>query len=165
MRSNITNVLFVSKANGCRSLLAEACLNQLGQGKLKAFSCGHPTQLASQPDSWTLLTLQTAGIEAGGLKCKAWTDFTKSTAPKMDFVIGLDAQVFEQHPAWPGQPVTALWDYPEVQDDSMRAIEVGIAAMKTLISLRRRIELLVSLHARGEKHSALQQDLREMAHL
>lgn len=161
----ITNVLFVSKTNGCRSLLAEACLNHLGQGKIRGFSCGVPLQIADHPSSWTLLALQTAGIPVTGLSCKAWTEFTRIAAPRMDFVIALDADGFAVHPAWPGQPVTALWDYPAVTKRSERSAEVGVAAVQTLLSLRRRIEFLVSLHARGKQRSDLQRDLRDMTHL
>ena len=148
MHRATTNVLFVSKTNGSRSLLAEACLNHLGQGKLKGYSCGIPSKIADAPDSWTLLALQTAGLPVEGLRCKAWSEFTRSASPKMNFVIGLDADGFEHQPAWPGQPVTALWDYPAVTKRSAGKVEVGIFAMQMLLSLRRRIELLVSLHVR-----------------
>ena len=140
-------------------------MNQLGQGKLKGYSCGIPSRIAEAPDTWTLLALQTAGIKVEGLRCKAWSEFTRSASPKMNFVIGLDAESFEQHPPWPGQPVTALWDYPALTKRSGGSVEVGIFAMQMLMSLRRRIELLVSLHARGKQHSDLQHDLRDMAHL
>jgi hypothetical protein len=31
--------------------LAEACLNHLGKGKLKAFSCGVPSDIADKPNN------------------------------------------------------------------------------------------------------------------
>jgi hypothetical protein len=83
----------------------------------------------------------------------------------MNFVIGLDTDSFAGHPAWPGQPVTALWDYPALKKRAGRGAEVGIAAVQTLLSLRRRIELLICLHARGQRDSDLQQDLRDLTHL
>jgi protein-tyrosine-phosphatase len=165
MHRAITNVLFVSKTNACRSLLAEACLNQLGKGKLRGFSCGVPSKVADLPDTWTLLALQTAGVSVDGLRCKSWAEFTKNAAPRMNYVIGLDADGYSDLPAWPGQPVTALWDYPLVTKRTGRGTEVGLVAIQTLFSLRRRIELMVSLHARGKQYSDLQQDLRDMTHL
>jgi hypothetical protein len=47
----------------------------------------------------------------------------------MDIVIGLDAATYASHPAWPGQPVTALWDYPEVGSKSKKILDLGIEAV------------------------------------
>ena len=164
MHQSVTHVLFVSRDNACRSLLAEACLNHLGKGKLKAFSCGVPSDIAGEPHNWTLLALQTADIPGTKLRPKAWTEFTRGAAPKMDFVIGLDAATYESNPAWPGQPVTALWDYPAIGIGKKRT-DPGIAAIQTLLSLRVRIELLVNLHARGRSRADLQHDLRDLTHV
>jgi protein-tyrosine-phosphatase len=163
-RSQI-NVLFVSQRNACRSLLAEACLRQLGTGKFKVFSCGVPTRLAESPASWALLALQTAGIPQLGLACKGWTEFTRSGAPSMDFVIALDADTVRDHPSWNGQPDTALWNYPEITLANNKTKNSGIAAVQTLVSLRRRIELLVSLHSRAQRGSDFLHDLRDLAYL
>ena len=165
MHRTTTNILFVSEENGCRSLLAEACLNHLGGGKLRAYSCGVPEQLVEKPFGWTLLALTTAGVPATDLHCKAWTEFTRSGAPTMDFVVALDAATMPLHPAWPGQPITALWDYPHVAGQTRSRHQTGISAVHTLMSLRRRIELLVSLHARSKTSSDLGSDLRDMSHL
>jgi len=40
-----------------------------------------------------------------------------------------------------------------------------VATLNTLHSLRRRIELLVSLHSRGVDRADLRHDLRDMAHM
>jgi protein-tyrosine-phosphatase len=165
MQRTTTKVLFVSEENGCRSLLAEACLNHLGKGKLQAFSCGLPERIVERPFGWTSLALQTAEIPDSNLHCKAWSEFTRSGSPKMDFVIALDHDTLDLHPSWPGQPVTALWDYPHIEGGTKNRNKAGVSAVQTLLSLRRRIELLVSLHARGKPHSDLQHDLRDMSHV
>jgi protein-tyrosine-phosphatase len=166
MHSSVTNVLFVSRDNACRSLLGEACLRHLGGKKFKAYSCGVPTDIAERPHSWTLLALQTAGMSTADLRCKGWTEFTRNGAPKMDFVISLDAQTAEEQPSWLGQPETALWEYPAVVVRKKNTEkDAGIAALHTLHSLRRRIELLVSLHSRVRNRADLRHDLRDLAHL
>lgn len=165
MHRSTTNVLFVSEENGCRSLLAEACLNHIGRGKLRAFSCGVPARVVDAPYSWTLLALQTASIPVTNLRGKAWTDFTRVGAPKMDFVVALDHDTMVLHPSWPGQPVTALWDYDHIDSRSKRRTDPGIAALQTLMSLRRRLELLVSLHAKAKTRTDLQHDLRDLSHV
>jgi hypothetical protein len=81
----------------------------------------------------------------------------------MDFVIGLDGPTYADHPSWPGQPEVALWEYAPLETGSGSGMDVGIATVQTLHSLRRRIELLVSLHSRVSKRSELTDDLRNMA--
>lgn len=164
----MSNVLFVSKSNACRSLLAQACLRHIGGERFNAYSCGVPQQTSKAPDGWALLALQTAGISGEGLSCKAWTEFIRSGAPKMDFVIALDAATVGEHPMWPGQPITALWDYPAVNQmhaKSGRGVATGVVAVQTLVSLRRRVELLVCLQSRALKRGDLEHDLRDLAHL
>ena len=164
MHRKVANVLFVSEGNACRSLLAEACLNHLGNGRLKAYSCGIPSRVAEKHSSAALLALHTAGIPGDNLHCKAWTVFTRNAATKMDFVIGLDEGTIHTHPAWPGQPVTACWAYPPILGESKQHSQ-GIAAVQTLLSLRKRIELLVSLHSRSKSPADLQHDLRDLSHV
>ncbi|OYU46202.1 MAG: hypothetical protein CFE44_03365 [Burkholderiales bacterium PBB4] len=72
MHRSPTNVLFVSRENAFRSLLAEACLRHLGQGKFKVYSCGMPALVGNAPSPWTYLALQTAGIPGEGLRPE-WT--------------------------------------------------------------------------------------------
>lgn len=165
MKRSLTNVLFVSRENAFRSLLAEACLRHLGNGEFKVFSCGVPQLTAISPNRWTSLALQTAGIPSLESRCKSWVEYTKSGAPKMDFVIAMDAETMYEHPMWPGQPETALWDYPPLPTLNAGDPQLGLFAVKTLMSMRRRIELLVSLRSRGRSRSDLRHDLRDMAHL
>jgi hypothetical protein len=66
---------------------------------------------------------------------------------------------------WPGQPETALWAVPALIQRKNNSTDVAIATLQTLHSLRRRIELLVSLHSKGKQRSDLRQNLRDMAHL
>lgn len=165
MHRSITKVLFVSKENAARSLLAQACLRHLGKARFRAYSCGIPAWSNGQPNHWTLLTLQTAGMAINGLHCKGWTEFVRSGAPKMDFVISLDEDAANQHPVWPGQPETALWAYPALDLARKNGMDVALATLQTLHSLRRRIELLICLHSKAARRSDLRLDLRDMAHL
>jgi len=165
MHRLITKVLFVSTSNACRSLLAEACLRHLGQGKFKVFSCGVPARIADAPHSAALLALQTAAVPAAGLACKSWTEFTRNGATCMDFVIALDASTLPTHPSWPGQPVTALWDYPEIASSPNLRLNAQVEVVQMLMSLQRRIELLVSLHSRSKRNTDLVPDLQDMSYL
>lgn len=159
------NVLFVSKENALRSQLAEACLRHLGQGLFRAYSCGVPGHIAKAPSDWAVLALNTAGMRANGLRCTPWTEFTRNGAQRMDFVVGLDTDTFERHPAWPGQPETALWSIPAVDSRKLAPQKMGLETLNTLHALRRRIELLVSLASRGVRATDLRHDLRDLAHM
>jgi arsenate reductase (thioredoxin) len=165
MRDSATKVLFVSRENACRSLLAEAILRHLAVPSLKAYSCGVPSLIAERPRDWTFLALQTAGISADSLRGKGWTEYIRSGSPKMDFVISMDATTAPEHPSWPGQPETALWDYPAITGKQEKELNPGIYTIQTLHSLRRRIELFAILQAKALTRSDLRFDLRDMGHL
>lgn len=158
----------MSRENAGRSLLAEACLRHLGKSSFRVFSCGVPALSTVQPQVWALLALTTAGIRTDGLRCKGWGDFTRNGAPRMDFVIALDEETAFQHPRWPGQPETAVWAFAPLvlrKSNNNNSMDLGLVTLNTLHSLRRRIELLVSLHSRGVPRTDLRHDLRDMAHL
>ena len=129
------------------------------------FSCGVPTLVADTPDRWALLALQTAAIPSAGLSCTGWAEFTRNGAARMDFVISLDAGTLDTHPSWPGQPIAALWEYTPVAANAKKRGDGAVETIHMLMSLRRRIELLVSLHSKGKKPTDLAHDLQDMSHV
>jgi hypothetical protein len=83
----------------------------------------------------------------------------------MDFVISLYSQAFRHHPKFPGQLETALWSYPELSPAQGNRVSPGVESIRTLVSFRRRIELLVSLRSRVQTNSKMRDDLRDLAHV
>jgi arsenate reductase (thioredoxin) len=165
MHKSATLVLFVSNENAARSILAEVCLRHLGKETFRIFSCGMPGAASGLPHPLVLKGLATAGMCCDDLRCKSFTEFTRNGAPRMDFVISLDKLTAANHPSWPGQPETALWNYPPILVSGRSDADLKNAVVQTLHSLRRRLELLVSLHMRGVKRSDLRSDLRDLAYL
>lgn len=163
-RSSI-HVLFVSCANRARSILAEACLNQLGKGRFHAFSCGMPGHTGGPIPAPVLEVLEAASVATTGLHSKSWSEFTRMGAPRMDFVISLDEATTKQHPSWPGQPDTALWGSPAILTPNIDGLELKVISLQALYSLRRRLELLVALPMHGSDRTALRSDIRDMAHM
>lgn len=159
------NVLFVSRANLARSLLAEACLNHLGHGRFRAYSCGVPGQAGHAVPTAVLDVLQAASISPKGLRSKSWAEFIRMDAPRMNFVIALDADTVRDHPSWPGQPDTALWATPPVDPGGAGAAQTRKDALSVLYSLRRRLELLVALPLQSGDRAALRSDVRDMAYM
>lgn len=112
MSDKIFNTLFLCTGNSARSIMAEVLLNQLGDGRFKAYSAGsHP---GPHVNPMTLEVLESARLPTHGLRSKSWDEFSTPDAPRMDFAITLcDNAAGEQCPVWPGQPVTAHWGFED----------------------------------------------------
>ena len=164
MTEKALNVLFLCTHNSARSILAEAILNHIGRGRFKAFSAGSSPRANQQPNPLGLQVLQNAGISVEGLYSKSWDEFGAPDAPHMDLVITVcDNAAGEICPYWPGQPATAHWGYadPSAGDaDDAHKLE---AFRQTLLALKRRLELLVSLPAAKLEKTMLQSSARDMA--
>ena len=108
MTDHVYNVLFLCTGNSARSILAEAVMNHVGQGRFKAYSAGSAPKGKVHP--LTLETLKKAGLSTEGLRSKTWDEFAVADAPQMDFVFTVcDNAAGEACPVWPGQPMTAHW--------------------------------------------------------
>ena len=164
MTQKTFNVLFLCTHNSARSILAEAILNHIGHGRFKAYSAGSSPSANQQPNPLGLQVLQYAGISVDGLYSKSWDEFGTMDAPKMDLVITVcDNAAGEVCPYWPGQPATAHWAYaaPSAGDaDDGHKLE---AFRQTMLAIKRRLELLVSLPDAKLEKTMLQNTAREMA--
>lgn len=158
------NVLFLCTHNSARSILAEALLNDMGQGRFKAFSAGSSPRENQQPNPLGLQVLQRAGVSVEGLRSKSWDEFAAPGAPQMDLIITVcDNAAGEVCPFWPGHPATAHWGYPDPSaGDASDAIKLE-AFRKTMHMIRRRLELLVNLPAHKLEHAMLQSSARELS--
>ncbi len=112
MDNKIYNVLFICTGNSARSLMAEAIMNDLGRGHFRAYSAGsHPLGVVHP---MTMEVLSHQGYDVGGLRSKSWAEFASPDALAMDFIFTVcDQAAGEVCPAWPGQPVTAHWNFAD----------------------------------------------------
>jgi len=155
------NVLFLCTGNSARSILAEAYLNSIGDGRFRAFSAGsHP---AGKVNPFALELLQKNRIGVEGLRSKAWDEFARPGAPPLNFVFTVcDNAAGEACPLWPGQPISAHWgvaDPAAVQgsDDEKRR-----AFLAAFTQLSNRVRLLLSLPVEKLERAALQRQLQEI---
>jgi protein-tyrosine-phosphatase len=161
MADKTYNVLFICTGNSARSILAEGLLNHLGGDRFKAFSAGsHP---AGAVNPFALRALQQFGVATEGFRSKSWDEFSQDGAPELDFVFTVcDKAAGEMCPVWPGQPMTAHWgvaDPAAVEGSDERKQQ---ATRDAAITLKRRIELFLSLPLPKLDTVALQKAVRDI---
>lgn len=160
------NVLFLCTHNSARSILAEALLNHLGQGRFKAYSAGSSPRENQRPNPLALETLAQAGLPVEGLYSKSWDEFAKPDAPKMDLVITVcDNAAGEVCPYWPGQPATAHWGYADpsaVDGDDDKKRE---AFKQTLHLMRQRLYTFVNRSDSSLSRLEIEKTARELANV
>lgn len=155
------NVLFVCTGNSARSVIAEGLLNELGRGRFNAFSAGSHPKGTVHP--LALKTLATHRIPTDGFRSKSWGEFAQPDAPQLHFVFTVcDQAAGEACPVWPGQPMTAHWGMPDPAavegDDALREK----AFLDTFITMKRRIELMLSLPLASLDHLAIQRQIKDI---
>ncbi len=158
------NVLFLCTHNSARSILAEALLNHMGQGKFKAYSAGSSPRENQSPNPLALVTLQKAGISTAGLSSKSWDVFATPDAPQMDLVITVcDNAAGEVCPYWPGQPATAHWGYADPSEGNGSDAEKLEAFSQTLHLIKRRLEIFINLPMSSLNKIVLEKTARDLA--
>ena len=158
------NVLFLCTHNSARSILAEALLNHMGQGKFKAFSAGSSPRENQSPNPLALVTLEKARISTAGLSSKSWDVFATPDAPQMDLVITVcDNAAGEVCPYWPGQPATAHWGYADPSEGNGSDAEKLEAFSQTLHLIKRRLEIFINLPMSSLKKIVLEKTARDLS--
>ena len=135
-------VLFLCRINGARSQIAEAILNRRGNGAFLAVSAGvEPGPAVPKP---VLEYLARKGYRTGGLRAKGWREFEGPLGRPLDYVITVcDRTAGEVCPVWPGQPVRAHWDIPDVARGTPEDLPRRLEATHDLVG--RCIDLFLSL--------------------
>ena len=164
MSTSPLNVLFLCTHNSARSILAEALLNHLGQGRFKAYSAGSSPREHQQPHPLALETLAQAGIATEGLHSKSWDVFAQPDAPHMDLVITVcDNAAGEVCPFWPGQPATAHWGYADPSAGDGDEEQQREAFRQTLHLIRKRLDIFVNLPLASLDKLAIGPSARKLA--
>lgn len=161
MSDHVYNVLFLCTGNSARSILAEALLARLGQGRFNAYSAGSQPKGEVHPLAIELLKRQNFVVT--GLRSKNWDEFAAPGAPKMDFVFTVcDSAAAEACPVWPGQPMTAHWGLADPAAVDGTESERVLAFADTFRMLSHRISIFVSLPIPSLDRLALQKRLTEI---
>jgi arsenate reductase (thioredoxin) len=112
MQDGVFQVLFLSRRNSARSIMAQAILNKVGKGRFKAFSAAVDPAASIEPVVVALL--KAADLTVDMTKPQHFDEFLASDAVELDFVFTLsDTAAGEKLPEWPGLPITAHWRCPD----------------------------------------------------
>ncbi|MFZ4808818.1 MAG: arsenate reductase ArsC [Hyphomicrobiaceae bacterium] len=107
------SILLLGTRNKSRSIMAEAYINHVSDGRWRAHSAGNSP--ADRVHPMALKVLTEAGIELpASLQPKSRELFADPSAPPMDVIVSLceevaDAQLLE----WPGSPRLLHWPMPD----------------------------------------------------
>jgi arsenate reductase len=155
------NVLFLCTGNSARSIIAEALMNRLGEGRFRAWSAGSMPKGEVNPHA--LPVVRSLGFADGDFRSKPWDEFATPDAPKMDFVITVcDNAAGEVCPVWPGQPMTAHWGIPDPAAATGSEAEIAVAFREAARLLQNRINLMLALPVGKLDRLSLQSRLREI---
>jgi len=106
MKFDVLNVLVLCPGNSCRSVMAEALINQLGYGRYRAWSAGSVPAGDVHPKS--IETLQRHGIDPGQPRSKSWDE---CAAQSFDLVITVCDQAAGEMPTFSKQPQEAALEH------------------------------------------------------
>lgn len=129
-------VLVLCTGNSCRSVMAEALINQLKKGEYEAVSAGSFPAGYVHPKS--IETLKRHGIDPGKPRSQSWDDFA---GEHFDYVITVcDAAANETCPAFQGQYQRLHWSTPDPAKAEGSEADIEAAFDDAFNMLKTRIE-------------------------
>ncbi len=131
-----SRVLVLCTGNSCRSIMAEALFNQLGNGAIEAVSAGsHP---AGYVHPKSIDTLKRHGIVPGTPRSKSWDEFAGQT---FDLVVTVcDAAAAESCPVFLGPVKKLHWSTPDPAKATGTEAQIDAAFDSAFNMLKERIE-------------------------
>jgi protein-tyrosine-phosphatase len=133
-------VLVLCTGNSARSQIAEALLTKKGAGRFEAVSAG--SKPAPRVNPFAVRVLAEAGIPWEGKVPKGLDGLDRE---RWDFVITVCDRAKEACPIFPGTPILAHWGMPDPAEVEGAEAEKLRAFRDTLVTLSRRIDLLLAL--------------------
>ncbi len=141
---SLFSILVLCTGNSARSILGEALFNQLGNGRVLAFSAGSKPK--GQPHPGALRLLERRGIETSDFRSKSWLEFTGPDAPRIDLVITVCGNAAgEACPVFPGTPLRAHWGLADPAAIVGSDAQVDAAFAQTWTYLEARVRAFLSL--------------------
>ena len=157
------NVLFLCTRNSARSIMGEAILNSIGEGRFRAFSAGSdPSDTGPLPE--VLSQLKALGHDVSILRSKSWDEFTGPGAPRIDFVIALcDTLAGQVCPDFGATTITAAWPLPDPAKFTGSPTERATLLNELYAALHRRLGIFTALPFASLDRMALKARVDELA--
>lgn len=158
------SILVLCTGNSARSILGEAILAKLGEGRLSAYSAGSKPKGVPHPGA--LRCLVRKGIDPLIFRSKSWDEFTKADAPPIDLAITVCGNAAgETCPIFWGAPLKAHWGLPDPADVSGSDALVDAAFEQTWSWLEQRVKALLELPFETMDKSELQRRLADIGQI
>lgn len=140
MEHKTVKVLVLCTGNSCRSIMAEALINNLHRGRYQAWSAGsHPTGYV-HPKS--IETLRRHGIDPGQPRSKSWNELVDQP---FDLVITVcDQAAGESCPLFQGAPTKMHWSTPDPAKATGSDAEINAAFDEVFLLLEKRVKNLTT---------------------
>jgi arsenate reductase len=155
------NVLFLCTGNSARSIMAEALITTMGQGRFQGYSAGSFPGGIVNP--YAIEQIKHTNYPLGNLRSKSWDEYAAPNAPQMDFIITVcDNAAGEVCPIWPGHPLTAHWGFEDPaalvgSDEEKRAL-----FHKVFRQIMARINIFVSLPLSMLEKNAIHHEMKNI---
>ncbi len=135
------DILVLCTGNSCRSVMAEALLNDLGKGRIKAFSAG--SLPAGKINEGALATLARHGLPTEGYESQSWDEFADRS---FEIIITVcDNAAREACPVYLNKGVRVHWGVSDPAHMQGAEQEIQAAFEKTFGILERRAKKMLAL--------------------
>lgn len=156
----VYNVLFICTGNSARSVMSEALVTILGQGRFRGFSAGSRPGGSVNPYAIEQIKAFDYYYPTENMRSKSWSEYARPDAPQMDFIITVcDNAAGEECPYWPGHPATAHWGYEDPaalagSDEEKRALFAKVFAQ-----IIKRVDAFVKLPLHTMDEETIKQEI------
>jgi arsenate reductase len=153
-------VLFLSRRNTARSLMAEAVMNQSGGGRFIARSAG------VEKGDWDEVTqevLESAKFSIARLRPKTLQELLAEEDDHFDFIFTLsDTAHNEPSPDWAGHPISAHWSCEDPVTAHYEDLGANVVYGRILAGLERRIGAFMQLPFASLDRASLQHHVEQI---
>jgi len=161
MTARVYNVLVLCTGNSARSIMSEAAINVLGQGRFRAYSAG--SQPTGKVNPYAIEQAQTIGYDTSKARSKSWDEFSQPDAPQMDIVITVcDSAAGEVCPLWLGSPIKIHWGFEDPSHVQGSDEDKRQAFAHTFTRIKARMQQLVDLPLERYSPAELKQTLDQI---